>query len=150
MKHLDQQKKLISLGSSTNSIINDLIKGVINPQFEEVKEMTKKDLKVGYVVEFEDKNLAMVLPSCSNDLCFSGASEYGPLTDINDDLTLSPFYTNEKIIKVYGLSNNAEAHLLSKDGRKLLWQREEIKEVTLSEIEKMYGCKVKIINNKEV
>ena len=32
--------------------------------------------------------------------------------------------------------------------RKVIWEREEIKEVTMAEIEKKFGCKVKIVKEK--
>ena len=31
----------------------------------------------------------------------------------------------------------------------LLWEREEVKEVTMAEIEKKFGCKIKIVERKE-
>ena len=32
--------------------------------------------------------------------------------------------------------------------KKLLWQREEYKEVTMKEIEEIFGCKVKIVGEE--
>ena len=34
--------------------------------------------------------------------------------------------------------------------KKLLWQREEYKEVTMKEIEEMFGCKVKIVEEDRI
>ena len=69
---------------------------------------------------------------------------------ISEDLNGVGFYENDyDIMKVelpyhpYCFQNlNYE-----RNARKLLWERKEIKEVTMAEVEEKFGCKVKIVNN---
>ena len=66
----------------------------------------------------------------------------------NDDLTMSSG-ANWDIIKVYKEVNNLCC--FCNDGAygalDLLWERKPIKEVTMSEVEEKFGCRVKIIND---
>lgn len=50
------------------------------------------------------------------------------------------------IVKVYDKVNTLEE--IGYNGLlHLLWERSEVKEVTMAEVEEKFGCKVKIINN---
>lgn len=87
--------------------------------------MTKKDLKVGMVVETTSKNgtgLAMITVSgyTGPELCLSGEFDWFPLDCMDDDLT----YGHCEITKVYGLCGyNRNAYKLDIIDRKLLWER---------------------------
>ena len=109
--------------------------------------MTKQDLKVGMVVEVEvdgEFKLCMVLPNKYNELCLSGPDYWTGLNSFNDDLVET--YFGRQITKVYGLcDSNRKAHYVESSFRDLLWKREEPKELTVSEIEKLLGYPVKIV-----
>ena len=87
--------------------------------------MTKKDLKVGMVVEVKDNitdecSLCMILPSKYSDLCLSGSTVWFPLHDLDEDLVLDEY----EITKVFDIcSYNSTAHKLSTEDRTLLWKR---------------------------
>lgn len=111
------------------------------------KELKKEDLKVGYVVKFNDGVLGMVAPvvkdNGENDLIIRFNDSVYHYTYITYDTLLS-------INKVYGYSANARAPFsISATFRELLWKREKpVKEVTMTEIEEKFGCKVKIVKEK--
>ena len=73
------------------------------------------------------------------------------LTYNNNDMYVSNIFAKEnEIVKVeipyhpYAFMDlNYERYM-----RKLLWKREEIKEVTMAEVEEKFGCKVKIISDE--
>ena len=93
------------------------------------KEFTVKDLKVGMVlhivsIDTGESDFAMILPSKvdgKDGLCVSGPNSWYPLECVDEDFT----YCTDVIIAVYDIcSNNAEASLISREGRKRLWMRE--------------------------
>jgi hypothetical protein len=87
--------------------------------------MTKKDLKVGMVLECEShkgKGLAMITVSkfSEPDLCISGTNDWFLLDYLDDNLTYETF----KVLKVYDRAEcNCDAYKLSTEDRKLLWER---------------------------
>lgn len=109
--------------------------------------MKKEDLKVGMVLEMEDKSdttreLCMILPTAHGDLCVSGKKMWFPLDSLNDNLETF----RRKVIKIWGLSSsNYAAHRLETLDRTLLWERKEPKELTVSQIEELLGYPVKIV-----
>ena len=110
------------------------------------KTFTKSDLKNRMVVEDRKGRLKIYI-----DDILLGDKTYSLIGDYNEDLMYGKRSFSElDIVKVYeqvrvccylygdNLSNLS-----------LIWQREEeVKEVTMAEIEEKFGCKVKIINDK--
>lgn len=110
-----------------------------------MKEFTKSDLKNRMVVEYRNGKRRMVV-----DNMLIGYSQYGDLEEYNDDLSYNGGYNGTldsglDIVKVYSEINVFG----NKDNiRKLgtpIWQRSEVKEVTMAEVEEKFGCKVKIV-----
>jgi hypothetical protein len=105
--------------------------------------MTKSDLKNRMVVELRNGTRYVVI---DNYLTNWFSSSY--LQFYNDKL-LSYRKKDETIIKVYDkieyFEELQETEILEK---KLLWQRSEFKEITIEDIEKKFGCKVKIVKEK--
>ena len=111
---------------------------------ELVVEFTKADLKPGMVVEYMDGQRRIVL----ND-CFMNPNKKGYLdfSDFSDDL-ISRMADYTTIKKVYlsrskNLSTYCDIKYLT-----LIWEREEVKEMTVAEIEKQLGYKVKIVDGE--
>lgn len=107
--------------------------------------MNKSDLKVGYVVKFRNGELNMVMPTAHNLTLIKG-SLHIEISNYKDDLTtcLKDF----DIMEVYGYSKHSYLALKlteeALDDRKLLWKREpDPKIMTLEEVEKELGCKIK-------
>ena len=109
--------------------------------------MTLNDLKTGMIVKTRNGNSYIVMRdfidagdvlaglSCSNIISGTWTS----LSNYNQDMT-HPTRAFLDIVNVYASS------VYSADTpTKLLWERKEYKEVTMSEIEEMFGCKVKIV-----
>jgi len=108
--------------------------------------MTKADLKFGMVVEIKNEDgvsLAMVTSSENYERCISGTKCWYPLDNLDDNLT----YTDDVITKVYNVAHwNEDAYKLSTEGRKLLWERNEPKKMTIAEIEKELGYPIEVVN----
>ena len=106
---------------------------------EERLNMTKKDLKTGMVVETKDGRRYLVLAECQHLAGMKRNMEYethkDDLTYYKDDLT---------ICKVYKPSMSNLEEMLNNPGDPI-WKREEAKEHTLAEIEKLLGYPVKIV-----
>lgn len=102
---------------------------------------TKADLKSGMVVQFRNGARCLVV-----DQCFISNRFHIPFDNVND--TLDGRYTTAKDIMrvyepIYFLSDLSEASTC-----KILWERDEAKEITMSEVEAKFGCKVKIVKEK--
>lgn len=121
------------------------INHLLDSQFEEVKEMTKDDLKVGYLVELRKGKLCIVIPVKHNLALYSNDQAVECyLSDLNNECNDKDGDYEFDVIKIFGLSTTCDLFDIS--GRDLLWQREEpVKEVTIADIEKQFGCKVKIV-----
>lgn len=113
------------------------------------KEFTKSDLKNRMVVETRCHLFYMVI-----DNWLVGVSDSLDLRCYSDKLF--HYYDKYDIIKVYDAVNRFDGfipiHIIpnvvgTKSIMTLLWERSEVKEVTMSEVEEKFGCKIKIINN---
>ena len=106
-----------------------------------MKEFTKADLKNRMVVEYRNGDRRMVVDDVligyNGFVCLSAYNAYLEMKN----RSLSEF----DIVKIYNticsLTEVADEDL------SLLWQRQEVKEVTMAEVEEKFGCKVKIVNN---
>ena len=71
--------------------------------------------------------------------------KYRSLDMINEDLTFKYDCKDNRIIKVYRVTDQHDMTTMSAiDEKYVLWE-EKVKEVTMADIEKMYGCKVKVV-----
>ena len=107
-------------------------------EVEGMKEFTKSDLKNRMVVEYRNGDRRMVV-----DGILMGISGYGVLSRYNDVLINKNNKDND-IVKVYRIVNTMNA-MRFVDEDDLIWERSEVKEVTLAEVEEKFGCKVKIV-----
>lgn len=110
--------------------------------------MTKLDLKTGMVVQTRigAKFLVMLNPDCEGRdlICFSGS--YMSLSNYTNTLE----YPNSgyDIVRVFTLGESIGWLFLNKNGLnyKLIWERKKgTKEMTVKEIEKELGYKIKIV-----
>ena len=113
--------------------------------------MTLNDLKTGMIVKTREGKYNIVMRdfidcgdilaglSCNNKISETCTS----LSNYNQDMTY-PKLPSLDIVNVYASS------VYSADTTtRLLWERNEYKEVTMKEIEEKFGCKVKIVGNEE-
>ena len=104
-------------------------------------------LKYGYVVEFDNSEIGMYMPSQNGD-CFDLSGTYNCLyiNDFNNKENLK-FNNYINVIKIYGyLKYGSSSRELSTRNRPLIWERpKEIKKMTVSEICKELGYKVEIV-----
>lgn len=103
-----------------------------------MKGFTKADLKNGMVIEQRCGTRKIVIEDR-----IVGYEEYGELQRYGDDL-LHQNNPGLDIVKIYKPTNTIEQALRS-NNLELLWERHEVKEVTMAEVEEKFGCKVKIV-----
>ena len=118
-----------------------------------IKNFTKDDLKVGYIVVSDGKPwMAMFTQSESSGMSnrmvlLNNEGRWMDLREFNNDLSCSvmPEYT---ITEVYGYSKFAyQARDMSTSCRTLLWKRENrTKKMTVAEIEKELGYKIEVVS----
>lgn len=107
------------------------------------KRFTKADLKPGMVVELCDGDRYLFV----NDK-FANAHEWSDSKHYNNDLTHS-VYENLNIVKVYTSTGHTLGTMLDKSSLTLVWERkDDVKEMTVAEIEKQLGYKVKIVDGE--
>lgn len=120
--------------------------------------MQKSDLKTGMIVTTRNGNEYVVFLDCQH--LYDSAKNvivnrqfccWNDL-DLNytENLTCKNFHSHD-IVKV-----QIPRHVYSfmdadyeKTVRKTIWERQECKEVTMADVEKKFGCKVKIIKEKQ-
>ena len=114
--------------------------------------MTLDELKTGMIVETRDGDSYIVMRDFLGDVSI--------LAGISDNKTISRqwinmyWYTQDlscrdvPSLDIMSVYSSYPCGIDTKIG--LLWKREEYKEVTMSEIEEKFGCKVKIIDDKEI
>lgn len=107
---------------------------------EDEKVFTKKDLKDGMVVEYRNGKRRIVL---GDNLL--GEDGCGDLKHYNKDLTLDGYENTLTIDKVYKTIAMKISKLFEDDYLTLIWEREHIKEMTVEEIEKELGYKIKVV-----
>lgn len=121
------------------------------------KEMKKSDLTTGYVVMLRNGtefSVALNTNFISNpndnfrDILFNGErKEWYSLNGYTEDLLHKDGVHSYDIVKVYKTlcPQTLSAINYEKSNRKLLWQREEPKELTIKQIEEILGYSIKII-----
>lgn len=109
--------------------------------------MKKLDLKTGYLVKYRNGNLRMVMPSSEGMIFVGEDGGHMFMNDYNEDLLCETGKAYD-IMEVWGFSDFCIYALKVKtDNRKLLWSREDKKEMTISEIEKELGYSIKIVKD---
>lgn len=114
--------------------------------------MTLDDLKTGMIVKTREGEYYIIM----RDFIYEGdilaglsynnviSNTWTSLSGYNQDMTHCAL-PNLDIVSVY------TSPVYSVDiPIRLLWERKEYKEVTMQEIEEKFGCKVKIVEDKEI
>ena len=137
--------------------------------------MTKKDIKEGDIVLLKDGRRCIVMPDIKDqnkelvlygllDLsypflvgCLRPFGVVSCVDSYNDDLTPFSGINSYTIMAVRKNPVESASYLfemltndsIDKDRYYWDWKREEIKEVTMAEVEEKFGCKVKIVKENE-
>lgn len=114
--------------------------------------MTLDDLKTGMIVTTRNGNSYIVMRDFLGDISV--------LAGISDNKTISRQWINmiwyEQDLTCTDISRLDIISVYSSDPcdidikKGLIWERKEYKEVTMHEIEEKFGCKVKIVEDKEI
>lgn len=121
--------------------------------------MTKSELKTGMIVTQRGGKKLTVYRNC---VCsFSGSIHYDVLVDASvkcwhslehytEDLKNSSGYSEFDIVKVELAYHPYDYNKYPHEAKtsKILWERSEIKKMTVAEIEKILGYKVEIVSEK--
>lgn len=73
--------------------------------------------------------------------------KYRSFDMLNDDLTFKYDGKDNRIIKIYRVTDQHDMTTMSAIQDKYLLWEEKIKEVTIEELEEHYGCRVKVVGN---
>lgn len=109
---------------------------------------TKADLKDGMIVENVNRNKKIVVGDT-----LMGNDRYSALDSFYDDLT-SKVDDCFNIIRVYETKIPKLNDIFKTKNLTLIWERpskpveEPVKEMTIEEIEKLVGCKVKVVGDR--
>ena len=109
------------------------------------KEFTKDDLKPFMLVVMRDGRIKMVTDETFSDKC----GNYNSICNYNENLE-NKMDRQFDIMKIYSRPESKTDYLsfdLSRRGEPI-WERKEVEEMTLSEIEKILGKKIKIISEE--
>lgn len=127
--------------------------------------MVKSELRTGMIVEnsggwlgivfkgmFKDPERGYIAWIRNGQGC--AIEMFRNLQDVKEDLTYVGYGGDKKIVKVYSSGYKSRGGCMiplfltnlseSLQTRRLLWEREPVKEVTMAEVEEKFGCKVKI------
>lgn len=113
--------------------------------------MTLDDLKTGMIVKTRNDNSYIIMRDFIDEgdvlagLSYNNviSNTWTSLSNYNQDMTHSGVPCLD-IVSVY-----ASYPYSADTPTRLLWERNEYKEVTMKEIEEKFGCKVKIVGNEE-
>ena len=114
------------------------------------KQFTKADLKTGQRVELRNGNIYIVLKDVETvwyekqEILFACNNAFLVGSGFNDDLIRKDKQEQYDIIRVYDKPNDYEILDISKKGD-LIWERAEVKEMTVEEASEKLGYKVKIV-----
>ena len=112
---------------------------------KENEMFTKDDLQVGYLVRLRNRQIAHVVNTDKKGMCLNYVDSWDRLDNYNRDLTNAKVDFLD-IDEVYGYTLcGYEAHKFEVDNRELLWEREEVKEMTIEDIQKALGHKIKVV-----
>lgn len=112
--------------------------------------MNLENLKTGMVLEFENNEYAMVLLNTTNGDIYSGRIRWGSIYELD-------FKNNEDVVRVWQPLDNMSYFLgrnkinsgdFTSNSWELVWERPVVKEMTLEEIEKELGYKIKIVKEE--
>lgn len=118
-------------------------------------KMKKQDLKTSDVVLSTKGSYGVVLrdtPKGSLIKWFFNKNrqvihKFRSLDMLNDDMSFR-FDPDNRIIKVFRITDQHDMTTMNAMDEKYLIWKEEVKELTIADIEKKYGCKVKIVKEK--
>ena len=111
-----------------------------------MENLKEKFIKQGYIAKRRSGKCSQVFKIANDELCFSyGNGMHGGYDSVSNDLRHCS-NSGYDIMEVYGLPKHAMyVHNINTEGRELLWKREEVKEMTVEQIEKELGYTIKVI-----
>ena len=109
--------------------------------------MTLDELKTGMIVETRNGNSYIVMRDFIDDGdVLAGLSDSDNITNTWTSLSAYNKDMEHNLLPEIDIMSVYASYLYNIDKpEKLLWKREEYKEITMREIEEMFGCKVKIV-----
>lgn len=138
----------------------DTVANYMTKQEENKNMFTKRDLKPGMVCVLRNGTYCIAIPKKGGiTLCRMyhskncGSYLWNAICESDIDSRLDPDSNDESdIMAVYGLADSDGLIFGDGDelfGRDLIWKREpKAKEVTMADVEKAFGCRVKIVKGE--
>lgn len=117
--------------------------------------MNKEDLKTGMILEFNDQSRGLMLDDeiffiDSSENYFSGSRSRSCL---NNRLEISG---SRKVVKIFvpdtpkttNIGYGLESFIFDIKYKKLVWERVNVKEMTIEQVQEKLGYKIKIVEGK--
>lgn len=114
---------------------------------EMLKDSLKSILEPCMVVKMRNGTLNMVMMGNDRSIFLIGRCKgYVYLKGYDDNLKYRFGVTDFDIVEIYGLSYNPQKSMdISTECRYLLWKRDEVKKMTVAEIQEALGYKIEIM-----
>lgn len=106
--------------------------------------MKKYDLKSGMILKTRNGRLYLVVGSYGN-FTFANEREWCSDFQFNDDLTAKYGFSDLDVMCVYKQHTGTLRGMFDVEEHRLVWKREEVKEVSMKEVCEKFGCQVKIV-----
>lgn len=111
-------------------------------------KFTKADLRTGDFLVRRNGSVEVVMLATDSTICKTGG--WNDLDDLTDELVEKDSNDTEwDVVKVYRPIDNSTTCFKRYHYGDLVYSRNSVMEVTMTDIEKVFGCKVKIVNEKE-
>lgn len=118
------------------------------------RKMKLSDLKAGkHVIEIRSGEKFLVAENKNGvifGICLNGRNYFSALdsTGYDDNLTFLNSYKNNDIVKIYEIDNSCTFEYLE-NNLSLIWERKEVKKMTVSEICEELGYEVEIVKKEQ-
>lgn len=114
--------------------------------------MKLSDLRAGkHVIEIRSGEKCLVAENKNGffGICLNGRNYFSALdsTMYDDNLAFLNSYKNNDIVKIYEIDNSCAFEYLE-NNLTLIWERKEVKKMTVSEIAEELGYEVEIVKEK--
>lgn len=120
-----------------------------------------EDIPIGAILELKNGDKYLYMGDKKNTIwedkgrceyfCLCISCNKNGYQTFNKDMTVTPPYDEDyEIIRIYKHRSNYTIENEEFNSDNLLWKKEmEIKEISIKELEEIYGCKVKIVESEE-
>lgn len=129
--------------------INFLVFKPLYTQIVEYKEDNKMELKEGMIVECRNGNRYLLRRNLNESTLIFSKIDSWFATTYDEELNENKYHNEDlDIMKVYESKAYVLKNLFDDNGLKCIWERKELKKMTLAQISEALGYEVEVIDNE--